>query len=275
MTLNFSGIAHNQSPDSQNQIHSDEMAQRYGFKGGLVPGVTLSAYLTQPGVLRWGQSFLTNGFAEIKIVRPVYDTRPFDVAVTLLDDATYSAELIDEAGSVRAEARVGLRLQSDERQRPQALGLTPRPDAFIPVAATPGAFRTMMAEGCFATRYHWHPGHAMASYFLDPESMPSILRLDAKDPSAEGFANTSFILGCANWIFAANALMNPWVHLQTTHHQFAAIAPNTEVLAEMVVQDLFERRGHQFADIRVGLFDGHSLQPLAEIEQRAIYQLRS
>ena len=275
MTLNFSGIAHNQSPDSQNQIHSDEMAQRYGFKGGLVPGVTLSAYLTQPGVLRWGQEFLSSGFAEIKIVRPVYDTRPFEVVVTLLDDKTYSAELIDETGSLRAESKVGIKDQSSEFELPKPLGFQLLPDVFDPPPATPTTFRALKAEGCFATRYRWHAGHAMGSYFSDPALMPSMLRVDAGIPGSEGYANTSFILGCANWIFAANALMNPWVHLQTTHHNFAAIAPDTEVLAEMVIKDLFERRGHQFADIRVGLFDARSLQPLAEIEQRAIYQLRS
>ena len=46
----YEGIAFNQAPDSDNEIHSDEMAQRFGFEGGLVPGVTVSAYLVQPGV---------------------------------------------------------------------------------------------------------------------------------------------------------------------------------------------------------------------------------
>ncbi len=146
MTLSFSGIAHNQSPNSQNQIHSDEMAQRYGFKGGLVPGVTLSAYLTQPGVLRWGTEFLNRGFAEIKVVRPVYDTRPFDVAVTLLDEKTYSAKLIDETGSVRAESRVGLRVQSSELELPKPLGLQQLPDVFDPPLATPETFRELKAK---------------------------------------------------------------------------------------------------------------------------------
>ena len=26
-----------------------------------------------------------------------------------------------------------------------------------------------------------------------------------------------FLLGCGNWIFSANARMNPWVHLETHH----------------------------------------------------------
>ena len=43
MTDYWRGIAFNQVPNSTNQIHGDEMAERFGFRGGLVPGVTLSA----------------------------------------------------------------------------------------------------------------------------------------------------------------------------------------------------------------------------------------
>ena len=46
MAGNWQGIAFNQVPNSTNQIHGDEMPQRFGFKGGLVPGVTVSAPVT-------------------------------------------------------------------------------------------------------------------------------------------------------------------------------------------------------------------------------------
>ena len=50
----WSGVALNTAPDSQNQIHSDELAQEYGFEGGLVPGVTISAYPVHPMIDEWG-----------------------------------------------------------------------------------------------------------------------------------------------------------------------------------------------------------------------------
>ena len=50
----WSGVALNTAPDSQNQIHSDELAKEYGFEGGLVPGVTISAYLVHPMIDKWG-----------------------------------------------------------------------------------------------------------------------------------------------------------------------------------------------------------------------------
>ena len=40
--------AYNFATESDNKIHSDEMAARYGFKGGLVPGVGVYGYMTIP-----------------------------------------------------------------------------------------------------------------------------------------------------------------------------------------------------------------------------------
>ena len=53
----YEGVAWNPVPDSENRIHSDEGARQYGFRGGLVPGVTVSAYLIHPawvGFEPWG-----------------------------------------------------------------------------------------------------------------------------------------------------------------------------------------------------------------------------
>jgi hypothetical protein len=44
----WSEIAFNTAPDSENRIHGDELAKEYGFEGGLVPGVTISAYKVHP-----------------------------------------------------------------------------------------------------------------------------------------------------------------------------------------------------------------------------------
>src|SRR5262245_11574943 len=50
--------AHNTSSTSENAIHSDETARRYGFSAALVPGVTLYAYVTRPIVETLGAAWL-------------------------------------------------------------------------------------------------------------------------------------------------------------------------------------------------------------------------
>jgi hypothetical protein len=42
----YSVAAFNTAHDSENKIHDDATARRFGFGGGLVPGVDVYAYMT-------------------------------------------------------------------------------------------------------------------------------------------------------------------------------------------------------------------------------------
>ncbi|MFT7133045.1 MAG: hypothetical protein ACI81O_001757, partial [Cyclobacteriaceae bacterium] len=69
---NWQATAFNQVPHSVNEIHGDKIAKAYGFKGGLVPGVTVSAYLCHPAVESWGEECLhesvgAHGYALTKL----------------------------------------------------------------------------------------------------------------------------------------------------------------------------------------------------------------
>jgi hypothetical protein len=64
--------ARNTAADSENKIHDDAEARRYGYGGGLVPGVTLYAYLTRLAVAVYGVDWLARGQADFSARRPVY-----------------------------------------------------------------------------------------------------------------------------------------------------------------------------------------------------------
>src|SRR5712671_5420988 len=65
--------AFNASKESENKIHDDAVARRFGFSGGLVPGVDVYAYMTHLPVQRWGRAWLDRGAAECRLKKPVYD----------------------------------------------------------------------------------------------------------------------------------------------------------------------------------------------------------
>ena len=71
--MNYFVQAENFASDSENQIHSDEVAQRYGFQAALVPGVTVYGYLTTPLVQRFGHEWLSHSVAEVRLIKPTYD----------------------------------------------------------------------------------------------------------------------------------------------------------------------------------------------------------
>ena len=65
--------AYNTSKQSENKIHDDTVARRFGFSGGLVPGVDVMAYMMHLPVEKWGRAFLERGLIDARFVKPVYD----------------------------------------------------------------------------------------------------------------------------------------------------------------------------------------------------------
>ena len=92
--------ARNTSADSENKIHDDAVAARFGFSGGLVPGVTIFAYLTVPIVARFPE-WLDRGAMRVRFIQPFYEGDP--VVVRAQASSGGDGVSID----VRAERRDG------------------------------------------------------------------------------------------------------------------------------------------------------------------------
>lgn len=263
----WSAEAFNQVPESENRIHSDEVAQEYGFRGALVPGVTVSAYLIHPAVVAWGDAWLERGRARVVVHSPVFDRETFRVDVSNASSSAYEAELVDQAGVRCATAQVEL---------PDA-GAVPAPPKMRHDAILgrdfdrPKASREVMEqrrrEGLSAMRARWNDAAEITHYLRDPDRMPEPF-------SKLGFANPAFVLGLTNWALAGNVRMSPWLHLQTDSQNYRPIAADTELVVESTIADLFEKKGHEFIDVDMSIFDRADEAAVASVRLRAIYKLR-
>src|ERR1700730_17474367 len=65
--------AYNSSKQSENKIHDDTVARRFGFSRGAVPSVDVLAYMLHLPVAKWGRAFLERGLIEARFLKPVYD----------------------------------------------------------------------------------------------------------------------------------------------------------------------------------------------------------
>lgn len=265
---NWQATAFNQVPHSANEIHGDKVAKAYGFKGGLVPGVTVSAYLCHPAVVTWGEAWLAGGVADVNILSPLYDGEPFTVEVSAVSETSYHAQLRRPDGTVSAKADVSIPSQTKPLIVPQRR-FDPMSSKRIAPPAEPEAMQQLRRHGCYAVAFNWLPKHEMHTYLLDEAQLPQLLQMDGG-----GLANMSFILGCSNWVLARNVYMNPWVHMATRSQNYAAMPLGTAVIAEMAVTDLFTKKGHEFVDVKVTLFSAEDDKCFASIDLRAIYQLR-
>ena len=265
--ISYQGVAFNEVPDSENEIHGDDVAAQYGFEGGLVPGVTVSAYLAHPAVEAWGLAYVAGGAAHIVVEKPVYDGHAFTVAVSPTDEHAYDAVLTDSSGAARARGRCWLppELPEAPRRRGDAL-LKPH---YKRPTATPDVMRRLQREGLAALRIRWDDEAELTTYFLDANSMPAPLR-----PNGAHYAPLGFVLGLTNWALASNIELSPWLHLQTDSQCFAAIEFGTELIVESAIVDLFEKKGHHFCDVDVAAYFAADDAPVMRTRLRAIYQLR-
>ena len=262
----WQATALNTAPDSDNQIHSDDLARQYGFKGGLVPGVTVSAYLLHPVIDSQGMNWLEKGYANCKITSPLYDGENFEVLSETQREGHINTFIKNQDGKIiaNAESKILENISSKPKYRGDLLI---QEDFKAPVASF-DEWNKLKKEGCKAFKFHWSGDNPLI-YLSDEKKLPLILQ-----PSESGYANLSFLLGCANWILAGNAFMNPWVHLQTKSQNYRAVSLGTTLIAEMSVIDFYEKKGHEFIEVEVNLFEEKSKQCCMSINQLAIFKLR-
>jgi len=261
----WTGTAYNQATASDNRIHADDVARRYGFRGGLVPGVTVYAYLVQPAIEAWGLDFLARGAATVTLERPLYDGGRFSVRVEH-EARSYRGAVEDDAGTVCARGTVAV--PGDTPSPPMRRGDPPAPRGDARPEASRAALERLRDAGMGSLALDWNATGEMDRTTRDLAHMPDLVR-----PDRGGWANPAFTLGLANWILAGNVRLGPWIHVQSEVRHFAAVARGSRVIVEAGVADLFTRGGHEFVDLDVAAFVAPDT-PALTARHRAIYRLR-
>jgi hypothetical protein len=263
----WQGEAYNQVPESENRIHSDEVARRYGFQGGLVPGVTVSAYLCHPAIEAWGMDWLERGRARAVVSTPLYDRKRFRVELSDPTASTYDAALTDEDGTRCATGSVEL---PDVIPTPPSMRGDPRiGEGFQRPRASREVMEELRGRGLHAIRARWDTAAEITGYLRDPSEMPKLLQ-----PEGDGYANPAFVLGLTNWALGGNVIMEAWLHLQVESQNYRPIPRRSELVVESAIADLFEKKGHEFVDLDVAAYLLDTHEPVMSARLRAIYKLR-
>jgi len=232
--------AHNTAVDSSNRMHADDTARTYGFRGGLVPGVDVYAYMTNPLVTAWGLAWLDRGTMSARFLHPVYDGD--EVVVTgapLVGAVDASLELRDPTGELCASATASLPPVDAERPAVHSVPRGALPSARPRASATslaPGRVLGSLVAGFHADR---------ADAYLGDVRERSPLYRD------ERVAHPGWLLRFANSILVANVELGPWIHVSSdvTHHAVVHDGQRVETRARVI--DEYERKGHRFVELDV------------------------
>ena len=234
--------AHNTAGDSENKIHDDRVAAAYGFRGGLVPGMTVYGYMIPAVLARFGRRWLECGGITVRFVAPCYEG---ETLVACCDGSVVSAK--HENGSLYASGVVTIEDRPDQG-----------------VASFP--FRSPPEMD--------HRPAASSATILPGTPLGSIrATLDVEDIAAI----PERWLHLANEILTRNFRMSPWIHAasEVRHHRLAACGQ--EVTVNGLIQECFERKGRKFAVAGMGMSasDGPSHRPVATVRHTFIYDLQA
>jgi hypothetical protein len=250
--------AFNTSKQSENKIHDDTVARRFGFAGGLVPGVDVFAYMLHLPVAKWGRAFLERGLIETRFVKPVYDGEVANLSA--VDDNGALAIEVESRGELCATGTASL----------PAAAPTVALDDFVDVPAVDE--RMPVSESSYevgkwlgTVPRDW-PGGAAMEYLRDIREADPIY-------ARENLGHPGLLQRMMNKVLVDNAILGPWIHVGSRMQLLSAAKTGDQLTARAKVIGNYEKKGHRFVELDA-LVVANGKTPLAHCWHIAIYQPR-
>jgi hypothetical protein len=249
---------YNTAKQSENKMHDDTVAKRFGFSGGLVPGVDVMAYMIHLPVTKWGRAFLERGLIEARFVKPVYDG---EIAVV-------SGEENDGVLAIEVESR-GQLCASGTASLPAfapSLSLADfREVAALAERKPVNAASYEVAKWLGTVPRAW-AGAAAAEYLADVRERDPIYM-------GEGLGHPGLLQRVMNKVLVDNAILGPWIHVGSRMQLLSAAGSGDELTARAIVTGNYEKKGHRFVELDA-LVVANGTTPLAHCQHIAITQPR-
>ncbi len=250
--------AYNTAKLSENKMHDDTVAKRFGFSGGLVPGVDVMAYMMHPPVRKWGRAFLERGLIEARFVKPVYDGEIADVGAEERD-GILTIE-VESRGELCATGSASLPASAP------SLSLSDFPEVAAVAERKPVNTASYELDKWLGTVPRIWAGEAAREYLADVrESDPIYL--------AAGLGHPGLLQRVMNKVLVDNAILGPWIHVGSRMQLLSAAKAGDEITARAKVTGNYEKKGHRFVELDA-LVVANGTTPLAHCQHIAIYQPR-
>jgi hypothetical protein len=244
-------IARNFSTSSENRMHSDEMASRYGFRGALVPGVAIYGHLVKPFVDRFGASWLGDSCLEVKLIKPSYHG---DQLTIEWSDANQGVAATNQHGEL-----VAILASQTMTELPEDLGL----EGELKVPGRPEISWDNVCVGeVFSPRALKLSGQENKRYADEIGDDDALYRTHI---------HPHYLLSLANEALMQEYIMPAWIHVKSKITHRSALRVGNEVIVRSVVTDRWERKGHQFIAFHLTFW--HNECVAVDIEHHAIFRI--
>lgn len=256
--------AHNDALSSENRIHSDATALRYGFRGALVSGVNVFGYMSQPLVQALGADWLSRGIIDVRFLKPAYDEELLTIASEPQDSAAGQRHYLTTASNPSGELLARL----ESWNPPQLPPLNPLANAPV---QTSGTTRAEIAWDLI------HIEETLSEYLWQPDIADNELQAQTqRDPSslyggADGFIHPRYLLDTCNKTLMRLFILPAWIHTGSRLVLRQALHVGQSIQVRAVPIRKWEHKGHQFITLYVAMLVAGAVA--VEVEHTAIFRI--
>ncbi len=257
--------ARNTSASSENKIHDDAIARRYGFGGGLVPGITVYAYVTHPLVEAFGRDWLERGTISVKFVKPILEG----------DEVLVSGRVTEQGPGGLAVALTASTAKNGDCAVATAT-LPDRPAESVDPAAYPQA--ALPGDRPEATRSHLASVGVLGSPVIACDAGAAAEYVDKVADSLPVYrgpgamVHPGLLLQQANRALSGNVRLGPWIHTGSKVRHLGGARIGETVATRGRVKGLDERKSRETVELDL-LMVADGSRPVAHVLHSAIYRL--
>lgn len=257
-------LANEDSADISNPIHSTGVAKQFGFSGALVGGVTVWGWATPTILEALGDAWLDRGWAEFSFRQPTYPGDRMRIVAEAEDSGAWTVTMVNQDGVDCVLGKVGLGDSEwmDEFVTPERMTAAARPDP-MPILTLDHAPvgedwvpRLIDATAEFAREFATEEQHSTDSRFTSDSP-----RL-----------HPAWTAGWAEGLLRHNFAIPSSMHTRSRVQHLAPIPAGTKVTGGAHLIEVYERRGHHFANFDVLLRD-EAGKDLARLRHWTVFRI--
>jgi len=262
----FQILALNNAQTSENRIHSDDIAAKYGFEGALVSGANVFGYLSQPLVRHYRESWLSSGIVDVIFLKPAYQENLLTIKTEELS-SEYSQR--NHLTSAYNEKDV----------------LIAKLESWLPRQLPPiNELADLYKEPAEVERkeIHWDLisiNQPWPSYRWNPTEADNQERVRAQRDQAElyqgskGFIHPYYLLEACNKALMRQFILPAWIHTGSRLVTRNPLQAGQEIEVRVVPTEKWKRKGHQFIQLYVAMLTQGEVA--IEVEHTAIFHIGS
>jgi acyl dehydratase len=252
-------LAFNTAKASENKIHDDATARKFGFKGGFVGGVNVYAYMSHQPLHAWGRAWLERGTGQAKFGKPVYEG---DVTEVTAEAAAGGMDIaVHSQGVLCATGRAAL---PDDLPPPPVLAdyqkVAPRADR-KPADADSLRVGDWLGMTPITITEAFHT--------------QDLIDIRETDPiySREKIVHTGTILRCCNWALTHNVILPAWIHMGSTVRNLGIAHVGDTLNIRARITKNYEHKGHKWVELDALVVANEAI-PVIQATHIAIYRPR-